>query len=322
MVCLLFDTCINFSICIYVLFLIEFFSMFEIETILCYKHIISNEKNEHVFKKIKILNNMTSTLRDSYLKRESLKSVKHVLYIALSTVLKLRKYVKAENIEERDYGDLKVSVLSSNTKSNTSQQWVRDISAAFQSIDLGYLKSLTLSFKEKGQSDTIFESYNFQIDYDEARVFLSKASLVNESLDCTNLELSKLITWLSTTISLMEDLPKGKTGANLSLEYHKRTPIDYKINGFRERQVSFKFANDAFVFDSKELETPYMFTTIMVDKMMLKYKPGELDDSGESEEYDWLHNHSGAKESQCQNQSQFNEIAWNQNETIEQSFDA
>ena len=219
---------------------------------------------------------------DSNSKRESLSHVKNVLYIALSTILKMRKYVKAENIEERDYQNLKVSVLRSNTKSKTSEQWLRDISAAFQSIDLGYLKGLTLLFKEKGEIDTILESYTFEISYKDAHVFISKASTENESLDCANIDLLKIISWLSSTISLMEDLPKGKTGANLSLDYHKRTPINYETKGFGEREVTFNFANDALVYNSAQLDTPYMFMVIKVDQSMLRVESDKSSKPDES----------------------------------------
>lgn len=180
----------------------------------------------------------------------SLKLVKKLLAVGVSTVLYLRSNIPEGAFNNCDVDGLNVRILNAASDSRPAKKITTWVRSAVEAIEKGYLSRLTLGmYKESQRPEDAEETYNFEFEYvgsdqkTPRMAFGSKAELLEEE----NAIFSDTRRMLRRIILLTQDLPPLPLGMYLTivLTYNDVAPVDYNPPGYKTDNLNFKVEEEA-----------------------------------------------------------------------------
>eukprot|EP00094_Tigriopus_californicus_P003468 TCALIF_03337-PA protein Name:"Similar to HORMAD1 HORMA domain-containing protein 1 (Homo sapiens)" AED:0.27 eAED:0.27 QI:0/0/0/0.5/1/1/2/0/290 len=181
---------------------------------------------------------------DLQTREASLKLVKKLLAVGVSTVLYLRSNIPESAYNNCQVDDLNLRILNAASESRPARKitsWIRN---AVEAIEKGFLAKLTLGmYRDSNRPEEAYETYVFEFEYvgsDKAprMAFNSKAGMLEEG----NVIFSDTRHMFRQIILLTQNLPPLPLGMYMTilLTYNDHAPLDYNPPGYKTGDLEFE----------------------------------------------------------------------------------
>jgi hypothetical protein len=105
---------------------------------------------------------------------ESVLYIKKLIMIGISSIAYLRALMPEKDFADRSFENRKIKVLDKWSTNGEVKKLQQGLNGAFDALDKGYLKSLTLALYENEVCrENVLETYEFNIKYTDAEASLA-----------------------------------------------------------------------------------------------------------------------------------------------------